>query len=182
VGYFPSQWTVIFALLIALEKARMANSTETNPATDTRAAKGPVISVAQFRDLVAKELPVADQMGFDVIAIDYGKARAVAKYQTKFLRPGGTIAGPVMMSLADYVSYAAVLSVAGPVKLAVTTNMSVSFLRKPVPTDLIADARILDWSQRVAVAEIDIYSDGDDRMVARSSCIYAIPDTEIHGD
>ena len=48
------------------------------------------------------------------------------------LRPGGTVSGPAMMGLADVTLYAALLSKIGLVPLAVTTNLNINFLRKPV--------------------------------------------------
>lgn len=47
------------------------------------------------------------------------------------LRPGGTVSGPSMMTVADYALYIAILGEIGIVGLAVTTNLSINFLRKP---------------------------------------------------
>ena len=62
----------------------------------------------------------------------------------RHLRPGGTISGPAMFSLADVSVYLAVLAMIGPKALAVTTNISMDFMRKPMPDkDLVADVRLL---------------------------------------
>ena len=50
------------------------------------------------------------------------------------LRPGGTVAGPVLMAVADVALYVAILGEIGIVPLAVTSNLSINFLRKP-PAD-----------------------------------------------
>ena len=47
------------------------------------------------------------------------------------LRPGGTVSGPTMMTLADLALYIAILGEIGLVGLAVTTNLNINFLRKP---------------------------------------------------
>lgn len=47
------------------------------------------------------------------------------------LRPGGTVAGPVLMETADVALYVAILATLGMVQLAVTTQLSINFLRKP---------------------------------------------------
>ncbi len=52
-------------------------------------------------------------------------------YHERHLRPGGTISGPAMMGLADVALYVAILAQIGPVALAVTTNLSFNFMRKP---------------------------------------------------
>ena len=45
----------------------------------------------------------------------------------KDLRPGNTVSGPTMMTLADFALYVAILGEIGIVGLAVTTNMNINF-------------------------------------------------------
>ncbi len=47
------------------------------------------------------------------------------------LRPGGTVSGPVLMTVADVALYVAILGEIGIVPLAVTTSLSINFMRKP---------------------------------------------------
>jgi len=94
----------------------------------------------------------------------------------KHLRPGGTVSGPTMFGLADVAFYLALLSRIGPVALAVTTNVSIDFLRKPMPdADLLGEARILKLGRQLAVGDVMIYSDGQAAPVARASLTYSIP-------
>lgn len=99
-----------------------------------------------------------------------------AKCQPQHLRPGGTVAGPVLMGLADAAMYALILSRIGLVELAVTTNLNINFLRKPDPADVIAVARLLKLGKRLAIGEIHLYSGerhGD--PVAHVTATYSIP-------
>lgn len=92
------------------------------------------------------------------------------------LRPGGTVSGPSMFALADCAVYALILSRLGPEALAVTTNCSIDFMRKPAAnTDMIAKARLLKLGRVLAVADVLMYSDGQDAPVARASMTYSIP-------
>ncbi|HBK90478.1 MAG TPA: hypothetical protein DDZ68_02275 [Parvularcula sp.] len=91
------------------------------------------------------------------------------------LRPGGTVSGPAMFMLADTALYAAVLASVGPKALAVTVNMSINFLRKPEPRDLIAECRLLKLGRRLAVGDVVIHSEGEDEPVAQATGTYAIP-------
>ncbi|PWJ13312.1 PaaI family thioesterase [Jannaschia seohaensis] len=94
----------------------------------------------------------------------------------RHLRPGGTVSGPSMFALADVGVYLAILSRIGPVALAVTTNCSIDFLRKPAAsTDLICDVRLLKLGRRLAVGDCLIRSDGSDAIVARATLTYSIP-------
>ena len=92
------------------------------------------------------------------------------------LRPGGTLSGPSMFSLADVAMYAATLARIGPKALAVTTNCSIDFMRKPkANTDLLGHARVLKLGRQLSVGDVLLYSEGDPEPVARASLTYAIP-------
>jgi len=133
-----------------------------------------------FNELLDDRLPFARIMGIraDYFREDHIRVRAV--YNEDFLRPGGTVSGPVMMGLADAALYGLILSRLGPVELAVTTNLSINFLRKPAPADLIADARLLKLGKRLAIGEVSLYSDIPDASepVAHVTGTYSIPPPE----
>jgi uncharacterized protein (TIGR00369 family) len=96
-------------------------------------------------------------------------------YHQDSVRPGGTISGPHMMLLADACMYAVVLSLLGPVKLAVTTNLNINFLRKPRESDLIAEGRIIKLGKRLAVLDVAIHSEAEEKLVAHATGTYSIP-------
>lgn len=115
------------------------------------------------------------------IILDVGKMSATIKYPVGIdqLRPGGTVSGPVMMTLADAALYIAVLGEIGIVPLAVTTNLSINFLRKPTAgKDIIGVCKLLKLGKTLAVGEVNIYSEGDDKPVAHAVGTYAIPRKE----
>ena len=94
----------------------------------------------------------------------------------RHLRPGGTVSGPSMFALADVGVYLAILSRLGPVALAVTTNCSIDFMRKPAAgADLLAEVRLLKLGRALAVGDVLIRSEGTEALVARASLTYAIP-------
>ena len=92
------------------------------------------------------------------------------------LRPGGTVSGPTMMTAADTALYVAILGEIGLVALAVTTSLNFNFLRKPAANkDIIAKCRLIKLGKTLAVGDVEIYSDGNDNMVAHATGTYAIP-------
>lgn len=94
----------------------------------------------------------------------------------KHLRPGGTVSGPSMFALADVSAYFCILSVLGPVALAVTTNCSIDFMRKPAPGRLICKMELLKLGRVLAVTDGRLFSEAEpDRPVARASLTYSIP-------
>ena len=124
---------------------------------------------------MAREFP---QVGGDFIIEDVSEMaiRVRLRVQEKHLRPGGTVSGPSMFSLADVGVYLAILAMIGPVALAVTTNISMDFMRKPASgADLICDTRLLKLGRLLAVGDCLIYSQGMADPVARAAMTYAIP-------
>lgn len=98
------------------------------------------------------------------------------KVAERHLRPGGTVSGPSMFALADVAIYLAILAMIGPKALAVTTNCSIDFMRKPAAgVDLIAEARLLKLGRVLAVGDVLIRSDGMEAPVARASMTYSVP-------
>jgi uncharacterized protein (TIGR00369 family) len=97
------------------------------------------------------------------------------RYHPDHLRPGGTISGPSMFALSDLALYVAILNEIGRVRLAVTTNVSINFLRKPEPKDLFGKAKLMKLGKRLAVGEVALYSPGQADMVAHATGTYSIP-------
>jgi uncharacterized protein (TIGR00369 family) len=113
---------------------------------------------------------------FRVEACDGDTIRVRLLVAQKHLRPGGTVSGPTMFSLADVTAYLLTLAKIGPRALAVTTNASIDFMRKPVAgADLIAEGRLLKLGRALTVSDVLILSDGDDRPVARAGLTYSLP-------
>ena len=89
-------------------------------------------------------------------------------------RPGGSVSGPTMMSLADAAAWLATLSRIGPVALAVTSQLTISFLNKPsLEHDLYAEADLLKLGKRLSVSEVRVISNDD--LVAHATVTYSIP-------
>ena len=92
------------------------------------------------------------------------------------LRPGGTVSGPAIFTLADVAIYLTILSRIGPKALTVTTNATLDFLRRPAAgRDLICRTRLLKLGRSLAVADALILSEGGEAPVARASMTYSIP-------
>ena len=80
-----------------------------------------------------------------------------------------------MFALCDIALYVAILGELGPVAHAVTTNVSINFLRKPAPADLIGKATLIKLGKRLAVGEVALYSESESDMVAHATGTYSIP-------
>jgi len=107
-----------------------------------------------------------------------GKDSATVRHRVGVdeLRPGGTVSGPVMMAVADVALYSAILGRIGIVPMAVTTSLSINFLRRPsADADILGVCKLLKVGRTLAVGEVAIYSEGSDEPVAHAVGTYAIP-------
>jgi uncharacterized protein (TIGR00369 family) len=129
--------------------------------------------LSDISNFLAKEFPQSPLL---VDAIGPQSASVRYRVDIHSLRPGGTVSGPVLMTTADVGLYAAILGEIGIVALAVTTNLSINFLRKPrADCDIIGECKLIKVGRRLIIGEVALYSEGDDRMVAHAVGTYAIP-------
>lgn len=92
------------------------------------------------------------------------------------LRPGGTVSGPVLMSIADVALYVAILGKIGIVPLTVTTSLTINFLRKPsAQARIIAECTLLKVGRTLIVGEVSLYSEGTSDLVAHVVGTYSVP-------
>ncbi|HEV2559427.1 MAG TPA: PaaI family thioesterase [Microvirga sp.] len=137
----------------------------------------PKLSVAELEAFLDREFPQIHLGGrtYHVEEVGPLSARLRMDFHERHVRPGGTISGPSMMALADLALYVAILAEIGPVALAVTTNLSFNFLRKPQQRALIAECRLLKLGKRLAVGEVAIRSEGEPDLVCHATGTYSIP-------
>jgi acyl-coenzyme A thioesterase PaaI-like protein len=109
---------------------------------------------------------------------DVGNGTATVKHAigSDELRPGNTVSGPVLMAVADVAMYVAILGEIGIVPLAVTTSLTINFLRKPSPhRDIIGVCKLLKVGKSLAIGNVSLYSEGSDELVAHAVGTYSIP-------
>jgi uncharacterized protein (TIGR00369 family) len=136
---------------------------------------GARITAEEFRTLAWQGVPYVGQLGCVIERFAAGNVVIRLPYGDLLRRPGGTICGPALMALADITLYGVVLSMIGRVELAVTTSMSVHFLSRPAPVDVLAEGRVLKLGRRLAVGEVVMRSEGEADPVCHVTGTYAIP-------
>lgn len=133
------------------------------------------VSAAELAEMARENVPIVGMLAMQVESVQAGAVTIRVPYRDEFVRPGGTVSGPVMMTVADFAMYGVVLSLIGRVELAVTTNLSINFLRRPPPGDVLAKARILKLGKRLAVGEVYLHGGDDEDLVAHVTSTYSIP-------
>jgi uncharacterized protein (TIGR00369 family) len=111
-----------------------------------------------------------------VIGVSPGQTISRLTPTDAMLRPGGIVSGPTQMALVDLAAYAVVLAHIGPVAMAVTSALSINFLRGCPVAPLFASASLIKLGRRLAVTDVRLWqADQQDRPIAQSSVTYAIP-------
>jgi acyl-coenzyme A thioesterase PaaI-like protein len=130
-------------------------------------------SQAEIVDFLAREFP---QNRCVVEAVGPHTASVSLCIGSDELRPGGTVSGPVLMTVADVALYVAILGTIGIVPLTVTTSLTINFLRKPAADrDIVGRCQLIKLGRTLAVGEVALYSRGNDAMVAHAVGTYSIP-------
>ncbi len=133
------------------------------------------LTPAAITDVIRQGVPASEEGGFCVEAITAQGVVCRLPYSDRHLRPGGTLSGPSMMTLADAAMYAAVLARLGRLEMAVTQNLNINFLARPKPVDLLAEVEILKMGRRTVVLDVKIFSDGSPEVVAHATGTYSLP-------
>jgi uncharacterized protein (TIGR00369 family) len=133
------------------------------------------MSPDELHAFLVREFPQSDPEWMRIELAEHRHVRIRAIIGDEDLRPGGTVSAKTLMSLANTAMFLAVLASIGPIPLAVATNLSIDFLRRPSKDDVIVDAKVLKLGSRLAVGDINIFSDGLDEPVAHATATYSIP-------
>ncbi len=137
----------------------------------------PLMSIEDVSEFIDREFPQISDGGkqFHIEAIEPGVALMRLEPDDRHLRPGGTISGPTLFSLADVSAYVVIIAHIGPVALAVTTNLNINFLKKPPLAPLLCRGTILKLGKRLCVVEADIFPAAGGDSVAHATATYSIP-------
>jgi uncharacterized protein (TIGR00369 family) len=128
--------------------------------------------------LIAEQFPQAD--GFSqIVRVSEEQLELRLPFREQHLRPGGTVSGPTLMTLADTGAYYLILANLGPVVLAVTTSLNINFMRKPRPEDVLAQARLLKLGRQLAVVEVNMRSASSPELIAQATVTYSIPPERV---
>lgn len=137
----------------------------------------PLMTREEVEAFLDREFPQVHIGGriFSVEDVGLLTGRMRMAFDERHVRPGGTLSGPSMMTLADLALYATILANIGPVALAVTTSLTFNFLRKPAQKALIGEARLLKLGRRLAVGEVAITVEGETDLICHATGTYSIP-------
>lgn len=137
----------------------------------------PVMSADEINAFLRQVYPQLNDEFSDYVAVDVFPGGCTVRLNAgdRHLRPGGTVSGPSLFTLADIGGYVCVLSHAGPDALSVTTNLNINFMRKAEAGPIDGHCRILKMGKSLMVYDISMVSGPDKLVVAHASGTYSIP-------
>ena len=137
-----------------------------------------LLDAKRIEALIDARFPQIHAGGRNLVIEEAGQrfARVRLKADPRNTRPGGTISGVAMFALADFSVYVAIIGSLGEAGFdAVTSSLNINFLARPEARDLTAGVKLLRLGRRLAVGEVEIYSEGAGDMVAHAIASYALP-------
>src|SRR3954463_5801222 len=114
----------------------------------------PVMCRDEVSAFIDREFPQIHYDGrlYQIEAVGPLTARVRLDFHERHVRPGGTLSGPAMMTLADFALHLGILAHSGPGPLTGTTTGAFNFLRKPpAGHGLVADCTLLRLGKRLAI-------------------------------
>jgi len=142
------------------------------------------VSPGDLLQFLAVAFPKLDVSPFTIQRVE--RERLVLRFRVgeEHLRPGGTVSGPTLMTLADTATYLLLVSREGALAAdgtpsaaarSVTTSLTMHFLRRPKQGDVVAEARLLKSGKRISVVEVFLRLGGSEDAVAHATVTYATP-------
>ena len=143
----------------------------------TKADLKPVMNSEELNAFLSQVYPqLNDHLeGYSVVDVKPGACTVRLLASDRHLRPGGTVSGPALFTLADIGGYACVLSHLGAEALCVTTNLNINFMRKAETGPIEGYSRILKFGRSLMVFDVEMITPENGLTVAHASGTYSIP-------
>ncbi|MFO1089651.1 MAG: PaaI family thioesterase [Hyphomicrobiales bacterium] len=138
------------------------------------AHRAPLWDASTVRDFLRREFPQEFGKGhYEIAKLTRSSIDMVLHASDHHLRPGGTVSGPSVMALMDCAAYALLIGRHGETgKLAVTTGMSLSFLRKSGPGQLHCSIEFLKEGRTLTVVDARVWNADRTKLLAHGEFTY----------
>jgi len=137
----------------------------------------PVMNADEINAFIADIYPHLNGPTQDYLVTDVSPGRCSVRLNAaeRHLRPGDTVSGPCLFTLADIGGYACVLAHIGREALAVTINLNITFMRKAGPGPVDGHTRLLKLGKSLIMFDIEIVAGEDKALIAHATGTYAVP-------
>lgn len=132
-----------------------------------------LITPRSINEMLAREWPAAR-----CVCVEVGPGHAVASLapEASSLRPGGYLSGPTLFAVADAALWFLCFGATGRlVPLALTSDLTIRFLRPARGTTVLARADLNKAGGRSVVGTVAVWTDDPDAPVAIAQGTYILP-------
>ena len=137
--------------------------------------KESVVTIAELNSFFENVFGGRGRKAPKTTKVEYGRVIVEMPSHENMLRPGGFIAGPVQMAMADHAAYVAIFTQTGILPMALTSNLNIDFLRPCQGDKVTADARVVKLGKSLAVINVDIRGSSSEKISSQSVVTYALP-------
>lgn len=131
-----------------------------------------------FNKLLENEVPLSDYLNILAVKVDHTHAELEIVPDESAIRPGGRVSGPALFTLVDLAMYAAVLGRYPDETGALTTNISMLFLRRPPLSRMVANCTIASRSEHQVFLTCEVAPSEDlKRIICQSKGYYYLRNT-----
>lgn len=136
-----------------------------------------MITPVDINEVIAREWPDA---GCSCVDVGQDRATALLVPSGSAVRPGGFISGPTLFAAADAALWYLTFGAAGRIEpLALTSDLSIRFLRPAVGTKVYAHATLDRASRRSVVGTVRVWTDDNEaEPCATAQGAYVLPRDE----
>lgn len=111
-------------------------------------------------------VPLAGALGLEVIAASASRATVRMPPSDLSLRPGPSVSGPALMTLADAAVWVPLLVATGGADDTRTAVMTTTFLRPPGANGVIAEVEVVRHGRTAVYAEVWMRAEGSEKPCA----------------
>ena len=133
----------------------------------------PLLNATELESFFYEGFPMSSEGSVVVEDLGDDTIRIRMKVGEGNLRPGATLSGPTLFTLADTVAWLLTVAHLGPGRDAVTSSMTINYLRRPQLADLLGEGRLLKLGKRLSVVDVLVYSEGSPDPVVQATVTYA---------
>lgn len=143
----------------------------------TKQTMDPVMNADEINAYLREVYPQLNDDFADYQAIDVFPGGCTVRLNAteRHLRPGNTVSGPSLFTLADIGGYVCAISLTGREALSVTTSLTINFMRKAEAGAVDGHCRILKMGRSLMVFDILITQGTEPITIAHASGTYSIP-------
>lgn len=134
-----------------------------------------MLTQATFDTLLKTEGDFLGPLDLALEAVETESVTVRLKFDPQFLRPGGTVSGPTLFALSDVAMWFLAIHKYPQGKMALTTDLTMHFLRASRDRDLLARARALRTGRRLLVCRVTIVPDGEVEPLCHATGTYSVP-------